>query len=205
MIGLTGGMGMGKSTAARVFRAYGVPVFDADAAVHRLQESGGEAVAAIRLIAPGVVIEGRVDRARLRQAIADHPALLGALERILHPLVRAARERFLGRMRRAGVGVVVLDVPLLFETGGDAACDLVVVVSASSSVQLARVRRRRLMADAEAVRLIARQLPDPERRRRADVVIPTGLSRHESARRIRRLLASLRAGVSLPRSGSRVS
>ncbi len=192
MIGLTGGIGMGKSTAAAVFRREGVPVFDADREVHRLGRPGGAAVERVRRIVPEAIVEGAIDRGRLRAAIADRPALLTLIEEAIHPLVRMARDRALRRARRARRPFIVLDVPLLFETGGDRACDLTVVVSAPAVLQRARVRRRRGMSNVDADRLIARQMPDRDKRRRADLVVPTGLSRAESARRIRLLLQRLR-------------
>ncbi len=192
VIGLTGGIGMGKSTAAAAFRRARLPVFDADAAVRALQAPGGAALPAIAALLPDVVRDGVLDRAALRRAVAADPALLRSLERIVHPLVRAAQARFLARARRRGASVAVLDVPLLLETGGDRACDLVLVVSAPPALQLERVRRRRGMSQAEAAALIARQMPDREKRRRADLVVRTGLSRGHGLAQIRRLLARLR-------------
>ena len=190
---------MGKSTAAAVFRARKIPVFDADREVHRLQARGGRAVAAIAALAPGAVRAGAIDRAALRAALAADPSLLPALERVLHPMVRAALHRFLGRARAGGHWVAVLDVPLLFEAGSYRLCDLTVVVSAPRDLQLRRVLARALMSRDDAERLLARQMPDRERRRRADLVVPTGLSRHESQRRIRLLLGRL-ASASRSRS-----
>lgn len=193
VIGLTGGIGMGKSTAAAVFRAARIPVFDADREVHRLQARGGRAVAAIAALVPEAVRGGAVDRGRLRAAIARDPRILPALERILHPLVRTAECRFVGRARAAGSSLAVLDVPLLFETGADRLCDVTIAVSAPPELQLRRVIARGGMSSDDARRLVARQLPDAERRRRADIVVPTGLSRADSRRRLRRILARLRA------------
>ncbi len=192
IIGLTGGIGMGKSTAAGAFRRARLPVFDADAVVRALQAPGGAALPAIAALLPGTVRDGVLDRAALRRAVAADPALLRSLERIVHPLVRAAQARFLARARRRGAPAAVLDVPLLLETGGDRACDLLLVVSAPPALQLERVRRRRGMSEAEASALIARQMPDREKRRRADLVIRTGLSRGHGLAQIRRLLARLR-------------
>ena len=194
MIGLTGGIGMGKSTAARVFRRAGIAVFDADREVHRLGRRGGQAVDRIRAILPAAIVDAAIDRARLRRAIADDPSLLALVERTIHPLVRLARDRAIRLARRRRAPFIVLDVPLLFETGGDRACDLIVVVSAPAALQRARVRRRGRMSDAEAERLIGRQMPDREKRRRADIVVLTGLSRAESARQIRLLVLRLRTG-----------
>ena len=192
VIGLTGGIGMGKSTAAAAFRRAGLPVFDADAAVHALQARGGRAVPAIARAFPAAVRDGAVDRAALRAAAIQDPAALRTLERILHPLVRAQQAAFLAQARRARRPAAVLDVPLLLETGGGRRVDLVVVVSAPPSVQLARVLARRRMTRGEVAAIIARQMPDREKRRRADVVIPTGLSRHFAQRRLRRLLMTMR-------------
>ena len=192
VVGLTGGIGMGKSTAADAFRRARLPVFDADAAVRGLQAPGGAALPAIAALLPDAVRNGALDRAALRRAVAADPALLASLERIVHPLVRREQARFLARARRRGVPLAVLDVPLLLETGGDRACDLVLVVSAPRALQLDRIRRRRGMTGAEAAALIARQMPDREKRRRADLVIRTGLSRNHGLGQIRRLLARLR-------------
>ncbi|HWL81714.1 MAG TPA: dephospho-CoA kinase [Roseomonas sp.] len=192
ILGLTGGIGMGKSTAANTFRRLGVPVFDADAAVHRLQGRGGRAVAPIGAAFPGTVQDGMVDREALRRVVLGNPAALNRLEAIVHPLVRAEERRFLGRARRAGRRLVVLDIPLLFETGGEARCDAVVVVSAPPAVQRARVLGRRGMTPERLAAILARQTPDAEKRRRADFVIRTGLSRAHARRAIRRLLERFR-------------
>lgn len=191
MVGLTGGIGMGKSTAAAAFRRARLPVFDADAAVHRLQARGGRAVPAIAAAFPGTVRDGAVDRAILRQAAVFDPAAMRRLEAILHPMVRAEERAFLGRARRAGRRAAVLDIPLLLEGAGERRVDLVAVVSAPAAVQLARVRRRRGMTDAQARAIIARQMPDREKRRRADLVVHTGLSRHHALRALRRLILEL--------------
>ncbi len=191
IVGLTGGIAMGKSTVAALFRRARIPVFDADRAVHTLQGPGGKAVAPIGRLRPDAVRNGAVDRARLRQAIADDPSLLPALERIIHPLVRREQARFLARARARGASLAVLDVPLLFEGGGDLACDLVATVSASRAAQRHRIRLRRAMTPAQAEQLIGRQMTDHERRARADVVIRTGLSRHHATIQVRRLLSRL--------------
>ena len=183
---------MGKSTAAAAFRRAGLPVFDADAAVHALQARGGRAVPAIARAFPATVRDGAVDRAALRAAAIQDPVAMRTLERILHPLVRAQQAAFLAQARRARRPAAVLDVPLLLETGGGRRVDLVVVVSAPPSVQLARVLARRRMTCGEVAAIIARQMPDREKRRQADMVIPTGLSRHFAQRRLRRLLMMVR-------------
>ncbi|GAB0118298.1 dephospho-CoA kinase [Acidisoma sp. 7E03] len=192
VLGLTGGIGMGKSTAAEQFRRLRIPVFDADAEVHRLQGRGGAAVAAIEAAFPGVVENGAVNRNRLRAALTADPRGWTMLERILHPQVRAARRRFIARHRRHAARLVVLDIPLLFETAPNPDIDLVVVVSTSAANQRARLRRRRRMTDGEIAAIIARQMPDSEKRKRADVVVKTGLSRRHAQARIRRLVQEIR-------------
>lgn len=191
IIGLTGGIGMGKSTVAAAFRRAAIPVFDADAAVHALQARGGRAVRAIGAAFPRAVRDGAVDRAALRAIAVPDPAAMRVLERILHPMVRAEERAFLARARRAGRRVAVLDVPLLLETGGERRVNLVLVVSAPRSVQRARVRARRQMTNAQIDTIIARQMPDAEKRRRADVIISTGLSRYHALARLRRLMQEL--------------
>ncbi|MDW8443760.1 MAG: dephospho-CoA kinase [Acetobacteraceae bacterium] len=199
VIGLTGGIGMGKSTAAKVFRRLRIPVHDADAAVHRLYAKGGAGVAAVARLAPEAVVDGAVSREVLRwRALAD-PSLLARLEAAIHPLVRREEERFLARCRRARRPLCVLDIPLLFETGADRRVDLAIVVSAPPSVQRARVLARGGMTDAGLQAILARQMADSEKRRRADAVIRTGLSRHHAQARIRHLVAALRAGTIRPR------
>jgi len=191
IIGLTGGIGMGKSTIAAAFRRARIPVFDADATVHALQTRGGRAVRAIGQAFPGAVRNGAVDRAALRAIVIPDPPSMRVLERILHPMVRVAERAFLARARRARRPVVVLDIPLLLETGGERRVDLVLVVSAPRSVQRARVRARRRMTEAQIDTIIARQMPDAEKRRRADVIISTGLSRYHALRHLRRLIQDL--------------
>lgn len=196
VIGLTGGIGMGKSTAAAAFRRAGIPVFDADAAVHALQAPGGRALPAIGAGFPGTVgldESGRrvLDRDALRQAVLKDSSALRRLEAIIHPLVREEERAFLARARRARARAVVLDIPLLLETGGDKRVDMVVVVSAPRPVQVQRVRKRRRMDDAQIAAVIARQMPDIEKRRRAAAVVRTGLSRHHGQRAVRRIVREL--------------
>jgi dephospho-CoA kinase len=188
VLGLTGGIGMGKSTAAAAFRRARIPVFDADAAVHRLQARGGRGVRPIEAAFPGTVRGGAVDRAALRQAVLGKPDALARLEAILHPLVQQEEREFVASARRRGNRAVVLDIPLLFETGGNARVDRVVVVSAPRSVQIQRVRARRRMSATDIAAVIARQMPDAEKRRRADVIVRTGLSRQYSLRALSRLI-----------------
>jgi len=192
VIGLTGGIGMGKSTAAQAFRRARLRVFDADEAVHRLQARGGRAVRAIGEAFPGSVVEGAVDRAKLRAAVLGRPDALQRLEAILHPMVRREERAFIARARRAGAPAVVLDIPLLLETGGHRRVDMVVVVSAPRAVQIHRVRLRRRMGAADIEAVIARQMPDREKQRYANLVVHTGLSRHHALRTLRRLIQGLR-------------
>lgn len=202
VLGLTGSIGMGKSTAAAVLRREGVPVHDADAAVHRLLGRGGAAVAAVGAAFPGVVRDGEVDRQALGRQVFGDPRALARLETILHPLVQSEARRFLARARRARRRLVVLDIPLLFETGGDGRCDAVVVVSAPRLVQRARVMKRRGMTPERLAGIEARQMPDVQKRRRADAVVPTGLDRRTALRALRRVLKLARRGKLRRRKGS---
>ena len=192
VIGLTGGIGMGKSTAARSFRRAGTRVFDADAAVHALQARGGRAVQPIAAAFPGTVRDGAVDREALRRAVLGNHEALRRLERIIHPLVRAMQRRFLARARRDRQRRVVLDIPLLFETRTGREFDLILVVSAPPAVQRRRVLARPGMTPERFAAILARQTPDAEKRRRADVVVRTGLSRHHADRAIRRVIREAR-------------
>jgi dephospho-CoA kinase len=160
--------------------------------VHRLQARGGRAVRAIATAFPGTVRNGAVDRAALRQAVLGKPDALPRLEGILHPMVREEERAFVARARRRGARAVVLDIPLLLETGGDERVDRIIVVSAPHAVQMHRIRARRRMSDADVRAVIARQMPDAEKRRRADVVIHTGLSRHASLKTLTRLIREVR-------------
>ena len=170
IIGLTGSIGMGKTTTARLFAEAGVPVYDADAAVHRLYE--GEAGPAIEAAFPGITRDGKVDRAELGRRVTGDAEALKFLESIVHPLVGKARERFLRDAEAAGAKVAVLDIPLLFETGGETRVDAVVVVSAPGRVQRARVLERGVSPE-QFEALLARQMPNAEKRRRADFVVDT--------------------------------
>ncbi len=173
VLGLTGSIAMGKSTTARLFRACGVPVHDADAAVHALY--GGAAVAPVEAAFPGVAVDGRIDRERLAARVVGDPEALARLESIVHPLVRAAEAEFLARAAAAGARRVVLDVPLLLETGGQARVDAVVVVTAPAEVQRERAMARPGMTEARLTAILARQMPDAEKRRRAHFLIDTSL------------------------------
>lgn len=192
VLGLTGSIGMGKSTAADMLRRMGVPLHDADAAVHRLMARGGAAVPEIARAFPDAVVDGAVDRGRLGALVFNDRAALRRLEAILHPRVRQAARDFIKRQRRRGVPVVVLDIPLLFETGGERLCDAVVVVSAPRFVQEARVLRRPGMTRERLARIRAQQLPDAEKRRRADFIVETGLGKLHTLRRLRRIVKMLR-------------
>ncbi len=191
LLGLTGSIGMGKSTVAAMFRAAGVPVFDADAAVHQLQGPGGALMPAIEAAFPGSTGPQGVDRAALGRAVFGDRAALRRLEAIVHPAVGQARQDFLRRYRAHRI--VVDDVPLLFETGGERRVDAVVVVSAPAWVQRRRVLARPGMNQARLTAILARQLPDAEKRQRADFVIATGRTRQDTQAEVRILLACLRA------------
>ena len=171
-LGLTGSIGMGKSTVAAMFAARGVPVFDADAAVHRLQGPGGRLVAAIEAAFPGTTGANGVDRAALGEAVLGDPGALRRLEALVHPAVAEERRAFLDT--NAQVPLVLLDIPLLFETGGEAQVDRIAVVSAPADVQRARVLARPGMTPERFAAILARQTPDAEKRARADFVIATG-------------------------------
>ncbi|HST76251.1 MAG TPA: dephospho-CoA kinase [Acetobacteraceae bacterium] len=196
VIGLTGGIGMGKSTAAAAFRRARIPVFDADLAVHRMQGPGGRAVRAIAALFPDAVAGSgaarHVDRTRLREQVLGRPDQLRRLEQVLHPMVRQEEYEFIARSRRARAPAAVLDIPLLFETKAEELMDMVIVVSAPRAVQMHRVRQRRRMSDADIAAVIDRQMSDREKRRRADIVIRTGLSRYHTQRALRRLILGLR-------------
>lgn len=197
ILGLTGSIGMGKSFAAKAFRRIGVPVHDADAAVHRLMACGGAAVEEVDAAFPGVVSKGAVDRSKLAKRVFNDPAALAKLEAVLHPRVRALALDFMKRQARRRSPVVVLDIPLLFETGGEALCDAVIVVSAPASIQAARVLSRQGMTKARFQAILAKQVPDREKRRRADFVVQTGRSKGETLRclsTIVRLVRRRRAG-----------
>lgn len=191
ILGLTGSIGMGKSETARMFRRLGVPVFDADAAVHRLFAKGGRAVPLIDQAFPGVVKDGRVDRQALGKVVFDNTEALRCLESIVHPLVREAEHRFLRRAIRHRKPLVVLDIPLLFETNGQARCDHVAVVSAPAYVQRHRVLQRPGMTPERLSAVLAQQMPDREKRRRADFVIHSGLGKAYAFEQVRRIVKHL--------------
>ena len=200
VLGLTGSIGMGKSTAAAMLRRLGLPVHDADAAVHRLMAPGGAAVAQVAAAFPEAAGPGGIDRAKLGKAVLTDTPALKRLEAILHPLVRAEARAFLAKQARLRRPLVVLDIPLLYETGGDRLCDYVVVVSAPAFIQRARVLRRPGMTEARFQAILARQLPDAEKRRRADFVVQTGLNKAHALRQLATMVRLLRAA---PRRGRR--
>ena len=177
VLGLTGSIGMGKSTAASMFRYLGVPVHDADATTHELMAPNGLAFDPIARAFPDVIVDGRIDRQPLGKIAFSDPDVLKKLETILHPLIRAAENRFLANQRRLGRKLVVLDIPLLYETAGEKRCDHVSVVSAPWFIQLQRVLSRQGMTDAKFYAILSKQMPDIEKRKRADFIIPTGLGR----------------------------
>jgi len=193
VLGLTGGIGMGKSTAAAMLRRMGVPVHDADATVHRLMAKRGAAVAAVAKAFPEAAHDGAIDRERLGRRVFGDPAALRRLEHVLHPLVRRDQRRFLGRQRAARAALAVLDIPLLFETGAARRCDAVIVVSAPAFIQRRRVLARPGMSETRFKAILARQVPDHVRRREADFVVPSGLGKAATWRRLARIVAALRA------------
>jgi dephospho-CoA kinase len=183
---LTGSVAMGKTTAARFFAEAGVPVHDSDAVVHALYE--GEAVPAIERAFPGSTADGKVDRGKLAAMVLNDRAALDRLEAIVHPLVSAARDRFLAEQREGGVPVVLFDVPLLFETGLDRGCDAVVVVSAPPELQRRRAFERPGMTDEKFAALVAKQMPDAEKRRRADFVVDSSGDFEQTRAQVRDIL-----------------
>ena len=196
VLGLTGSIAMGKSTTARLFAEEGVPVYDADAAVHRLYE--GEAAPAIEEAFPGSTRDGKVDRAALSQHIVGNAEKLKFLENIVHPLVGQVRDAFLADAKAAGAKVAVLDIPLLFETGGESRVDAVVVVSAPAEMQRARMLERGIPAD-RLDGLLARQMPDAEKRRRADFVVDTSGGIESARTQVKAILAAV---AKMPKRGS---
>ena len=189
VLGLTGSLGMGKSTTTKFFVEEGVPVHDADAVVHRLYEA--EAAPLIEKTFPGTTTGGKVDREKLAQRVLDNAAAIKMLEAIVHPLVRASENRFLAEAERKGATVAVLDIPLLFETGGDKRCDAVVVVSAPATVQRERVFARPGMTEQKFASIIAKQMPDDEKRKRADFVVDTSKGLDAARAQVRDILAHI--------------
>ena len=194
ILGLTGSIGMGKSTTAKLFAEAGVPVYDADAAVHQLYE--GEAAPAIEAAFPGTTAAGKVDRAKLSAHVVHDPAAMRRLEEIVHPMLGVSRQKFFADAEAAGAPVVVVDVPLLFETGGETRVDAVVVVTTSPELQRERVLARGAMDEEKFNSILARQLPDAEKRKRADFVVDTSHGLDPVRARIRDILTE---AVKMPR------
>jgi dephospho-CoA kinase len=189
-IGLTGSIGMGKSTSAKLFAEAGIPVNDSDAVVHDLYS--GEAVPLVEAAFPGTTADGRVDRQKLSRKLAGDPSGFKRLEAIVHPLVRDRERQFLERQRKAGADMVVLDIPLLFETGADKRVDKIVVVSCDPQIQRERVLARPGMTEEKFNMILSRQTPDAEKRARADYVIDTGGSIDAARTQVRDIIADLR-------------
>jgi dephospho-CoA kinase len=186
VLGLTGSLGMGKSTTAAMFAEEGVSVHDADAAVHRLY--AGEAVSLIEAAFPGTTRDGKVDRAELGQRVFGDDAAMRKLEQIVHPLVRKAEQRFLAEAEREGAKVAVLDIPLLFETGAESRCDAVAVVSAPADLQRVRAFERPGMTEQKFQAILAKQMPDADKRARADFVVDTGQGFDHARGQVREIL-----------------
>jgi dephospho-CoA kinase len=186
ILGLTGSIGMGKSTTAKLFEEAGVPVYDADASVHRLYE--GEAAPAIEAAFPGTTVDGKVDRNRLSAKVVHDAAAMKQLEQIVHPMLGASRQKFFDDAERSGAPVVVVDVPLLFETGGEKRVDAVVVVTTTPEIQRERILARDNMTGEKLDAILARQLPDAEKRKRADFVVDTSHGLDPVRLRIRDIL-----------------
>jgi dephospho-CoA kinase len=189
ILGLTGSIGMGKSTTAKLFAEAGVPVYDADAAVHKIYE--GEAAPAIEAAFPGTTVDGKVDRTRLSAQVVHNPDAMKQLEQIVHPMLGASRKKFFEDAEAAGAPVVVVDIPLLFETGGEKRVDAVVVVTTTPEAQRERVLARGTMDEARLDAILARQLPDAEKRKRADFLVDTSDGLDPVRARIKDILAEV--------------
>jgi dephospho-CoA kinase len=194
ILGLTGSIGMGKSTTAKLFAKAGVPVYDADATVHRIYQ--GEAAPAIEAAFPGSTVDGKVDRVRLSALVVHNPAAMKRLEQIVHPMLRGYHQKFIDDAERAGAPVAVIDVPLLYETGGEKRVDAVVVVTTTPEIQRQRILARDNMTGEKLDAILARQLPDAEKRRRADFVVDTSDGLDPVRARIRDILDQ---AVKMPR------
>lgn len=195
-LALTGSIGMGKSATAAMFAARGIPVYDADAAVHLIYAAGGEAVASLEAEFPGVTgPDGAIDRAKLRQRVTHDPVAMKRLEEIVHPIVGGQQLLFLQKAMTDGYDIVVLDIPLLFETGGDLRADAILVVSAPADVQKARVLARGQMTEAEFEAILARQVPDSVKRSRADFIIDTSQGFAAAEAGVDEILAELRKRI----------
>jgi dephospho-CoA kinase len=189
ILGLTGSIGMGKSTTAKLFMEAGVPVYDADAAVHKIYE--GEAAPAVEAAFPGTTVDGKVDRAKLSAKVLHNPAAIKQLEQIVHPMLGASRQKFLAEAEQSGAPVVVMDIPLLYETGGEKRVDAVVVVSTAPETQRERILARGTMTPEALDAILARQLPDAEKRKRADFVVDTSHGLDPVRTAIRDILAEV--------------
>jgi dephospho-CoA kinase len=194
ILGLTGSIGMGKSTTAKLFAEAGVPVYDADAAVHKIYE--GEAAPAIEAAFPGTTVDGKVDRNKLSARVVHDPAAMRQLEQIVHPMLGASRQKFLDDAERSGAPVAVVDVPLLFETGGEKRVDAVLVATTSPELQRERILTRDNMTGEKLDAILARQLPDAEKRKRADFVVDTSHGLEPVRAQIRDILREV---VKMPR------
>lgn len=194
IIGLTGSIGMGKSTTAAMFREAGIPVYDADAAVHRAYDVGGIAVAPVGEAFPGVVKDGRVDREALRQQVLGKPEAMARLNSIVHPLIGRDRAGTFEAAQAEGADMIVMDVPLIFETGGEKNMHAVIVVSAPAAMQRERVLAREGMTPERLDQILAQQVPDAEKRARADYVIDTGNGLEPARAQVRAIIAALRGG-----------
>ena len=192
LLGLTGSIGMGKSTTAAMFREAGVPVYDADAAVHAAYARGGACVEPLGAAFPGVVKDGAVDREALRQAVLGDPEELKRLGSIVHPLLKGQQEAFFASAKESGADLVVMDIPLLFENGGEAKVDAVAVVTAPAQVQRERVLQREGMTPERLEAILAQQTPDAEKRARADFVIDTSQGLEPVRRQVAEILAVMR-------------
>lgn len=194
VLGLTGSIGMGKTATAGMFRKLGVPVFDADSAVHDLYAPGGDAVGPVGEAFPGVTMDGAVDRDALAKAVLDDPAAVRKLESIVHPLVRKMQVKFIDDARDKGHDIVVLDIPLLFESGGADRVDRIVVVSAPAEVQRERVLARPGMTEEKFLAILSHQMPDAEKRERADFIVDSSRGLDDALRQVERIVAQLRSG-----------
>ena len=192
ILGLTGSIGMGKSTTANLLREEGIAVYDADASVHQLYAKGGKAVGPVGAAFPAALKDGAIDRARLGELVLGDETALKKLEAIVHPLVRETQAAFVRKHHAAGAPVVVLDIPLLFESGGDQIVDAVIVVTAPAEVQRARILARPGMDEQKLNQILARQTPDPEKREKADFLINTEFGLEDARNQVRAVLAALR-------------
>jgi len=191
LIGLTGSIGMGKSTVGKMFESLDIPVYNVDAEIHKLYEVGGAAVEPVGAVFPSAIIEGRIDRPTLSKLVVGNDEAIQKLEQIVHPLVGAHRATFLSEVEAAGQKMVILDIPLIFETGAQDNFDKILVVSAPADIQKSRVLARPDMTEEKFAAIVARQLPDAEKRRRADYVIDTDCSEAETLQQVKDIIQHL--------------